>query len=129
MRFFSIMKQKRLFYITDNAWYKIMEILEKSTKSKGFLFYADSGGCNGFNYKLTLLDQNKLNTLQNPNFIQKAENKVYIDPLSEMYLLGTTIDYEKEDYEKGIFENKFIFTADKNLYMSCGCGISFSPKN
>ena len=27
--------------------------------------------------------------------------RVVIDPLSEMILLGTTIDYVKEDYDKG----------------------------
>ena len=25
-------------------------------------------------------------------------------------------------------ENKFIFTPDKNLATSCGCGVSFSPR-
>ena len=55
--------------------------------------------------------------------------KLLIDPLSEMYLLGTTIDYIIEDYDKGIFENKFVFIPDKNLASACGCGISFTPKN
>ena len=30
--------------------------------------------------------------------------EVYIDPLSELYLIGTTIDYQYEDYQKGIYE-------------------------
>ena len=130
-RFLSTIKQKNLFHITDNAWGKIIQVLSADTNSKGFLFFADNGGCNGFNYNLTLLDNKKFTTIstQNPNFIERLDNKVYIDPLSEMYLLGTTIDYINEDYSKGIFESKFIFTADKNLYMSCGCGISFTPKN
>ena len=59
----------------------------------------------------------------------EGDKKVYIDPVSEMYLLGTTIDYMKEDYSKKIYENKFIYEVDKNLMTSCGCGISFSPKN
>ena len=45
-----------------------------------------------------------------------------------MFLLGTTINYISEDYEKGIFENKFVFTPDKKIASSCGCGISFTPK-
>ena len=48
--------------------------------------------------------------------------------MSEMHLLGTTIDYIKEDYLKGQFESKFIFDVDKDLLMTCGCGISFTPK-
>ena len=57
------------------------------------------------------------------------DKKVYIDPISEMYLHGTTIDYMKEDYSKKIYENKFIYEVDKDLMTSCGCGVSFSPKN
>jgi len=53
---------------------------------------------------------------------------VYVDPTSEMFLLGTTIDYIKEDYSKGQFENKFIFEVDKELLSTCGCGTSFTPK-
>ena len=46
-----------------------------------------------------------------------------------MFLLGTTIDYIYEDYDKGVFENKFIFLPDEKLATSCGCGISFNPRN
>ena len=46
-----------------------------------------------------------------------------------MYLLGTTIDYISEDYSKGQYESKFVFNVDKKFASSCGCGISFSPKN
>ena len=49
--------------------------------------------------------------------------------MSEMFLLGTTIDYVTEDYTQGNFENKFIFKVNPKLASSCGCGISFSPKN
>jgi Fe-S cluster assembly iron-binding protein IscA len=63
---------------------------------------------------------------------EKSHNKygllVYVDPASEMFLLGTTIDYIKEDYSKGQFENKFIFEVDKELLSTCGCGTSFTPK-
>ena len=52
--------------------------------------------------------------------------KTYKDTLHHDY---NTIDYIFEDYDKGIFENKFIFETDKNVASSCGCGISFTPKN
>ena len=48
--------------------------------------------------------------------------------MSEFLLIGTTIDYINEDFSNGIFENKFIFSPDKTLANSCGCGISFTPK-
>ena len=45
-----------------------------------------------------------------------------------MYLLGTTIDYVREDYSENIFESKFVYIPDKNMATSCGCGVSFTPK-
>ena len=50
-------------------------------------------------------------------------------PISEMYLLGTEIDYIEENYSRGVFENKFVFRPDKDMASTCGCGISFHPKN
>ena len=60
--------------------------------------------------------------------LQDNKTLVYVEPLSELYLMGTTIDYIKEDYTKGQFENKFVFNVDKERASSCGCGISFTPK-
>jgi iron-sulfur cluster assembly accessory protein len=113
--------------ITKSAWGKLGQI----TKSKGgyaFLFSASSGGCNGFNYDLSTIDKKEFNDLIKPNILEYEDIKFAIDPLAEMYLLGTTIDYVKEDYSKNIFESKFVFIPDKNLATSCGCGVSFNPK-
>ena len=137
-RLFSSKYNKFPITITNNAWNKITEIINKKNNTYCFLFSAISGGCNGFNYDLQLLNKDKYqqfyNTYTNkgkikPTIIEKNNVKVLIDPMSEMFLLGTTIDYIFEDYDKGIFENKFIFETDKNLASSCGCGISFTPKN
>ena len=62
------------------------------------------------------------------SFVQDENNKIYVDPMAEIYLLGTTIDYLEENYEKGIYENKFKFTPAKDKGTTCGCGVSFSPK-
>lgn len=51
-----------------------------------------------------------------------------MDPIVEIFLIETTIDYISQDYDKNIFENKFIFIPDKDFATSCGCGISFFPK-
>ena len=61
--------------------------------------------------------------------LKNNNTKLLVDPVSEFLLLGTTIDYIKEDYENNIFESKFIFKPDKDLATTCGCGISFNPKN
>jgi iron-sulfur cluster assembly protein len=73
-------------------------------------------------------DFNRIKKLK-PNYLEQEGIKVYIDPIAEIYLLGTTIDYIKQDYDKNIFESKFDFNIDKNLASTCGCGISFTPNN
>ena len=100
-----------------------------------FLFSAATGGCNGFNYELNLLDKKEYEDFYNtssgkfePTMMTRNNTKIMIDPSTEFLLFGTTIDYIYENYSKGIFENKFVFIPDKNLTSSCGCGISFTPK-
>ncbi len=117
--------------VTSSAWKKMSNIV-KAKQAQGFIFSAVSGGCNGLNYNLKLFNDNEeINKLATgkikPTKIESKNIAVYIDPLSEMFLLGTTIDYISEDYEKNIFENKFVFYPDKNIATSCGCGVSFAP--
>ena len=117
--------------VTNNAWKKIQEIISKSNNKFGFIYSASSGGCNGFNFKLNLLDKGlhkKITSSKYHTVLENNQLKLYVDPLSEMHLLGTTIDYINEDYKKGIYESKFYFEINKELMTSCGCGISFSPK-
>ena len=120
--------------VTTNAWDKISEI-SKIQSTDRFLFSATSGGCNGFNYKFKLLNDNEYEEMYNTHFqklkptvITRNNIEILVDPMSEMLLLGTRIDYISEDYPNGIFENKFVFIHDKTLASSCGCGISFTPK-
>jgi len=128
----KIIPNKNLINVTKKAWSKMHHIiLETNNPFKSFVYYAESGGCNGFNFKLELLDYDyesknthKFSTILNDNDI-----KLYIEPLSEMYLIGTTIDHVNENYTKCVYESKFLFIPNKDLMNSCGCGISFSPKN
>ena len=123
-------KSQNVIDITNNAWIKIIDILDNN--KYGMIFSATTGGCNGFNYNLQVLDEDnykKIITYRvKPSIIKNRRFNVYIDPLSEMFLLGTTIDYQNENYSKGIYESKFIFIPNKDKATSCGCGISFTPK-
>lgn len=105
-------------------------IMKKSNNKNGFLFGVNSGGCNGFNFDLKLIDTTELNDIKKlkPNIISQDNVNVFVDPLSEIYLFGTTIDYTEEDFSKGIFENKFVYKVNKELATSCGCGVSFNPR-
>ena len=124
------MSKKHLINITKNAWNKIHSILELQN-AKGMLFTAESGGCNGFNFDLRLIHEKELEKLKKskPTMMEHKDVKLYIEPISEMHLFGTTIDFIDEDYSKGIFESKFTYNVDKELASSCGCGVSFMPRN
>ena len=57
--------------------------------------------------------------------IKDKGDKVFIDPAAVMYLLGTEMDYKKEE-----LSSSFVFN-NPNETGRCGCGESFSvaPKN
>ena len=131
-RLFSSNSFKAPIQVTNNAWSKIDYIMSMSRNNIGFLFSISSGGCNGFNYNLNLLETDELNELNKNklkmSYIESNNLRIYIEQKSEFYLLGTTIDYINEDFSKNIFESKFIFKPDKEKASTCGCGVSFSPK-
>ena len=122
---------KSIINITKQAFTKMNNIMQKSNNTSGFIFGVTSGGCNGFNFDLRLIPEKELKDIQKlkPSIITDGDVNVYIEPLSEIHLFGTTIDYSEEDYSKGIFESKFEYKIDKKLASSCGCGVSFMPRN
>ena len=138
----ALSRNKEIITITNNAWTKIASILSQVNKTNtntqtntqtntapSMLFSINGGGCNGFKYDLNIDTDNNPDKYEKYMFIEKDKNRVYIDPISELYIIGTTIDYIKEDFNKNIFESKFIFIPDKTLATNCGCGTSFTPLN
>ena len=90
--------------VSRNAIKKMNNIIKKSNNKNGFLFSIKSGGCNGFNFNLELIKNNNINNIikQKPTIIKNNNYNIYIDPLTEFYLVGTEIDYIEENYNKGI---------------------------
>lgn len=116
--------------VTKNAWDKFKNVINSNSNYFAFLFSAEGGGCNGFNYSLKAINHHEYN-----HFISKKSPSVkydnlelIIEPSSELLLLGTTIDYIQQDYSKNIYENKFTFKPKQEYATTCGCGTSFSPK-
>lgn len=112
------MKRYLPIHVSNSAWKKI-ETIAKINNNNNFILSVNSGGCNGFNYKF----ENKNIIDKSMNVIKNKKVNIYIEPKSEMFLLGTKIDYITE-----LYESKFQFIADKTKNTSCGCGTSFSPK-
>ena len=107
---------KQVITLTDNAAIRIKEIMSKDeSKSIGVRVGVKSGGCAGMSYIMEYAKE------INPNdeIIEEKGVKVFIDSGAIMYLLGTEMDYKKEQ-----FSSNFVF-KNPNETERCGCGESF----
>ena len=106
----------QIIKLSDNAAIRIKEIMSNAEKdSLGVRVSVKTGGCAGMSYVMEYTKE------ANPNdeVIEDKGVKVLIDPKAIMYLLGTEMDYKKEE-----FSSTFIF-KNPNETERCGCGESF----
>jgi iron-sulfur cluster assembly protein len=107
---------KQVITLSDNAANRIKEIISNDeTKSVGVRIGVKSGGCAGMSYIMEYAK--KINPTD--EIIEDKGVKVFIDPSAIMYLLGTEMDYKKEQ-----FSSTFVF-KNPNETERCGCGESF----
>ena len=107
---------KQVITLSNNAAIRIKEIMSKDdNKSIGVRVGVKSGGCAGMSYVMEYAKEIK----PNDEVIEDKGVKVFIDPSAIMYLLGTEMDYKKEE-----FSSSFIF-KNPNETERCGCGESF----
>ena len=74
------------------------------------------GGCSGFQYSMDFEKDAKPDDM----VFEQEGVKLYVDPMSSMYLQGVTIDYVV-----GLQGAGFKFD-NPNAKTTCGCGSSFS---
>ena len=102
--------------LSDNAALRIKEIMSNAEKdSIGVRVSVKSGGCAGMSYVMEYTKE------LNPNdeVIEDKGVKVFVDSAAVMYLLGTEMDYKKEE-----LSSSFVFN-NPNETERCGCGESF----
>ena len=107
---------EQVIKLSDNAANRIKEIMSKDeNKSFGVRVGVKSGGCAGMSYIMEYAKE------INPNdeIIEDKGVKVFIDSGAIMYLLGTEMDYKKEE-----LSSTFVF-KNPNETERCGCGESF----
>ena len=107
---------KQIISLSDNAAERIKEIMSKAEKdSLGVRVGVKSGGCAGMSYVMEYTKDS------NPSdeVIEDKGVKVFRDPAAVMYLIGTEMDYKKDD-----FSSSFTF-KNPNETERCGCGESF----
>ena len=107
---------KKIISLSDNAAKRIKEIMSSAEKdSLGVRVAVKSGGCAGMSYIMEYTKE------ENPTdeVIEEKGVKLFIDSAAIMYLLGTQMDYKKND-----FSSSFVFN-NPNETERCGCGESF----
>ena len=107
---------QQVIKLSDNAASRIKEIMSNGDNSAiGVRVGVKSGGCAGMSYVMEYAKEVK----KNEEVIEDKGVKVFIDPNAIMYLLGTEMDYKKEE-----FSSQFVF-KNPNETERCGCGESF----
>ena len=106
----------QIIKLSDNAANRIKEIMSGvESNAVGVRVAVKSGGCAGMSYVMEYSKE------INPNdeVVEDKGVKVFIDPAAVLYLLGTEMDYKKEE-----FSSSFVFN-NPNETERCGCGESF----
>ena len=102
--------------LSDNAALRIKEIMSRDeNESLGVRVSVKTGGCAGMSY---VMDYTK-EVNPSDEVIEDKGVKVFVDSAAIMYLLGTEMDYKKEE-----LSSSFVFN-NPNETERCGCGESF----
>ena len=102
--------------LTKEAVSEVRRMMAKENKAHlGLRVGVKGGGCSGLSYFMDF-DQKK----EKDSELNFEGVKVYVDPKSDLYLNGTTLDYKDTLQEKGF---RFI---NPNASKTCGCGESFT---
>ena len=111
---------KQIITLSDRAAERIKKIMSSDKNNSigvrvGVRVGVKSGGCAGMSYIMEYTKE------INPNdeIIEEKGVKLFVDPGAIMYLLGTEMDYKKEE-----FSSSFVF-KNPNETERCGCGESF----
>lgn len=105
-----------LVNLTDSAKSKIATFISSMPeKPLGLRISLKTKGCSGMAWSLDLVKEtNKFDEI-----VEFNDFKVFVDPKAVLFVLGSTIDYVKNELEEG-----FEF-SNPNEKGKCGCGESF----
>ena len=107
---------KQVITLSNRAADRVKEIMAQAKETiVGVRVGVASGGCAGMSYVMEYAKK----TNPNDEIIEDKGVKVLIYPKAIMYLLGTEMDYKKEE-----LSSTFVF-KNPNETERCGCGESF----
>ena len=99
--------------LTNKAADKVKELII-SQKKYALRLDLKKAGCAGMEYSMQYVDA----AAENEEVVEFDGARIIVAPLAQMYLFGTTIDYED-----GLLESGFKFN-NPNVSEACGCGES-----
>lgn len=110
------MERAKPLTLTDRAAERVRELMANNEKPvAGLRVGVKTGGCSGLAYFIEYADAAEAAE----EVIEDKGVKLFIDPKSIIYLLGTEMDYHQDKLQSG-----FTF-SNPNEKDRCGCGESF----
>ena len=107
---------KQVITLSDRAAERVKEIIAQAKEPIiGVRVGVTTGGCAGMSYDM----EYAIKANPNDEIVEDKGVKILIDPNAIMYLLGTEMDYKKEE-----LSSTFVF-KNPNETERCGCGESF----
>lgn len=104
--------------VTDAVFDKLADLIlaEDDEDILGLRIYVQGGGCSGFQYGFSFVNKEE----DGDTIVESDEGlKIYVDPMSMMYLEGSEIDYVKS------LSGEQFAIRNPNVTTTCGCGSSF----
>jgi iron-sulfur cluster assembly accessory protein len=107
---------ENLIILTDKAVEMVKDAMQREgLASYGVRIGVMGGGCSGFQYSMDFENAPKDGDIT----VEQDGLKLFVDPMSSMYLQGVTVDYVVGLQGAGF---KFV---NPNAKSTCGCGSSF----
>ncbi len=102
--------------LSESAARRIKAIAAEEPAGAGLRVAVEGGGCSGFQYEIGIDQAPKADDL----VIERDGARLFIDPISLPYLLGSEVDWAEE------LIGAAFKVQNPNAKSSCGCGVSFS---
>ena len=102
--------------LTDTAAERVYQLIAKSEKPVlGLRVVVKTRGCSGLSYFVEYAEDQK----KFEDMVEDKGVRIFIDPTTTMFLLGSEMDYVEDTFHTG-----FVFN-NPNEKGRCGCGESF----
>ena len=105
-----------LFTLSKMAQEQISKLLVDNNNAIGLKIGLSTKGCAGLSYTMEYVSESEI---QGCELVNDYKFPLFIDNKAVMYVIGTEMDFIKEEYgERFVFKNP-------NQTSECGCGESF----